>query len=78
MNDDEEPDRLALGIHSVDVAAAFIPGAPLCRAHAPGCPANGLEVVFKGGSLAPEDLLVRVAGPCRIGWQPDLSQTFER
>jgi uncharacterized protein YgbK (DUF1537 family) len=53
----------ALGIRSVDAVATFIPGAPLCRAHAPGCPADGAEVVFKGGSLGREDVLEQAISP---------------
>jgi 3-oxoisoapionate kinase len=45
-----------LGIRSVDVAATFIAGAPVCRAHAPGSAADGAEIVFKGGSLGPTDV----------------------
>jgi uncharacterized protein YgbK (DUF1537 family) len=35
--------------------APLTPGAPLCRAFAPGSPADGLEVVFKGGQVGAEN-----------------------
>jgi uncharacterized protein YgbK (DUF1537 family) len=40
--------------------APLTPGAPLCRAHAPGSPVDGCEVVFKGGQVGGEDYFVRV------------------
>jgi uncharacterized protein YgbK (DUF1537 family) len=45
----------ALGIESVEMTAPFVPGAPLCRASAPGSPADGLEVNIKGGQVGAED-----------------------
>jgi uncharacterized protein YgbK (DUF1537 family) len=45
----------AQGIAAVEMIAPLTPGAPLCRAHAPGSPADGMEVVFKGGQVGPED-----------------------
>jgi uncharacterized protein YgbK (DUF1537 family) len=44
----------ALGIEAVEMIAPLTPGAPLCRAHAPGLPTDGLEVVFKGGQVGGE------------------------
>jgi len=44
-----------MGIESVQMIAALIPGAPLCRATAPGSPLDGLEVNFKGGQVGSED-----------------------
>jgi uncharacterized protein YgbK (DUF1537 family) len=41
----------ALGIEMLEMIAPLSPGAPLCRATAPNSPADGLEVVFKGGQL---------------------------
>jgi 3-oxoisoapionate kinase len=41
----------ALGIEALEMIAPLTPGAPLCRAHAPTSPADGLEVVFKGGQV---------------------------
>jgi 3-oxoisoapionate kinase len=41
----------ALGIEALEMIAPLAPGAPLCRARAPGSPADNLEVVFKGGQV---------------------------
>lgn len=41
----------ALGIEAVEMIAPLTPGAPLCRAFAPNSPADGLEIVFKGGQV---------------------------
>jgi uncharacterized protein YgbK (DUF1537 family) len=45
----------ALGIEAVEMIAPLTPGAPLCRAFAPGSPADGREIVFKGGQVGQED-----------------------
>jgi uncharacterized protein YgbK (DUF1537 family) len=45
----------ALGIEALEMIAPLTPGAPLCRAFAPGSPADGLEVVFKGGQVGAEN-----------------------
>jgi 3-oxoisoapionate kinase len=45
----------AMCIESVQMIAALVPGAPLCRATAPGSPLDGLEVNFKGGQVGGED-----------------------
>lgn len=45
----------ALGIESLEMLAPLCPGSPLCRAHAPGSPADGLEVNFKGGQVGAPD-----------------------
>jgi uncharacterized protein YgbK (DUF1537 family) len=47
----------ALGIQALTMIAPLTPGAPLCRAFAPGSPVNGREVVFKGGQVGSEDWL---------------------
>jgi uncharacterized protein YgbK (DUF1537 family) len=44
----------ALGIEALEMIAPLTPGAPLCRASAPGSPAEGCEFVFKGGQVGPE------------------------
>ena len=44
-----------LGIKAVEILAPLSPGAPLCRAFAPGSPADGLEVNFKGGQVGREE-----------------------
>lgn len=45
----------AMGIKAVEMIAPLSPGAPLCRAFAPGSPIDGLEVNFKGGQVGRED-----------------------
>ena len=45
-----------LGVEALEMIAPLTPGAPLCRAHAsPPSPMGGLEVVFKGGQVGPEN-----------------------
>ncbi len=45
----------ALGIESLEMIASLTPGAPLCRALAPGSPIDAREIVFKGGQVGAED-----------------------
>jgi 3-oxoisoapionate kinase len=45
----------ALGIEALEMIAPLTPGAPLCRASAPGSPADRLEIVFKGGQVGAEN-----------------------
>jgi uncharacterized protein YgbK (DUF1537 family) len=45
----------AMGIEAVEMIAPLVPGAPLCKATAPGSSINGLEVNFKGGQVGGED-----------------------
>ncbi len=45
----------AMGIEALEMIAPLTPGAPLCRVHAPKSPADGCEVVFKGGQVGAED-----------------------
>jgi uncharacterized protein YgbK (DUF1537 family) len=45
----------AMGIQALQMIAPLTPGAPLCRAFAPGWPVDGLEIVFKGGQVGAED-----------------------
>ncbi|MNL52160.1 hypothetical protein D3C87_1753100 [compost metagenome] len=45
----------AMGIEAVEMIAPLSPGAPLCRAYAPGSAVDGLQVVFKGGQVGKED-----------------------
>jgi uncharacterized protein YgbK (DUF1537 family) len=40
-----------MGIVAVEMIAPLSPGAPLCRAYAPGSPLDGLQVNFKGGQV---------------------------
>ena len=51
----------ALGIEAVEMIGPMSPGAPLCRARAPGSPADGLEVNFKGGQVGSADYFSLVA-----------------
>ena len=51
----------ALGIEAVEMIAPLAPGAPLCRAFAPGSPADGLELNFKGGQVGAPDYFGAVA-----------------
>ena len=44
-----------MGIEALEMIAPLTPGAPLCRVHAAGRPADGCEVVFKGGQVGPEN-----------------------
>jgi uncharacterized protein YgbK (DUF1537 family) len=41
----------AMGIEALEMIAPLTPGAPLCRAFAPGSPADAREIVFKGGQV---------------------------
>jgi uncharacterized protein YgbK (DUF1537 family) len=50
-----------LGVKALTFVTPLTPGAPLCRAHAPGSPVDGLEVVCKGGQVGPDDFFGRVA-----------------
>ncbi|HEX9046082.1 MAG TPA: four-carbon acid sugar kinase family protein [Verrucomicrobiae bacterium] len=52
----------ALGIEAMEMIAPLTPGAPLCRAIAPRSPADGLEVVFKGGQVGAENYFKTVLG----------------
>jgi 3-oxoisoapionate kinase len=45
----------AMGIEAVEMIAPLVPGAPLCKATAPGSPIDGLEVNFKGGQVGGEN-----------------------
>lgn len=45
----------AMGIEAVEMLAALVPGAPLCKAIAPGSPVDGKEVNLKGGQVGAEN-----------------------
>lgn len=49
-----------LGLTALTFAAPLTPGAPLCRAYAPGAPIDGLELVLKGGQIGPENFFAQV------------------
>ena len=50
----------ALGIQSLEMIGELTRGAPLCRASAPGSPANGIEITFKGGQIGPKEFFLNV------------------
>jgi uncharacterized protein YgbK (DUF1537 family) len=52
----------ALEITALSHAGDLAPGAALCRAHAPGSPLDGLELLLKGGQMGGADLFERLAG----------------
>jgi len=45
----------SLGIEAVEMIAPLSPGAPLCRAYAPGSPVDGIEINLKGGQVGSDD-----------------------
>ncbi|RKR84363.1 uncharacterized protein YgbK (DUF1537 family) [Mucilaginibacter gracilis] len=45
----------AMGIEAVEMIVPVSPGAPLCKAYAPGSAADGMEVNFKGGQVGAEN-----------------------
>jgi 3-oxoisoapionate kinase len=49
-----------LGIDALEMVAPLAPGAPLCRALAPGRPLHGRELVLKGGQIGGPDFFVQV------------------
>jgi uncharacterized protein YgbK (DUF1537 family) len=53
----------ALGVEAIEMIAPLAPGAPLCRAHAPGSPVDGLEINFKGGQVGAENYFGHAAHP---------------
>jgi len=50
----------AMGIEAVEMIAKVSPGAPLCKAYAPGSPVDGMEVNFKGGQVGAKDHFLTV------------------
>jgi uncharacterized protein YgbK (DUF1537 family) len=50
----------ALGIEALEMIAELTRGSPLCRASAPGSPADGMEITFKGGQIGPADFFRQV------------------
>ena len=49
-----------LGLKALTFAAPLAPGGPLCRAHAPGSPLDGLELVLKGGQVGADSFFAQV------------------
>ena len=52
----------AMGIEAVEMIAPLSPGAPLCKAYAPGSGIDQLEVNFKGGQVGKEDYYLVAKG----------------
>lgn len=57
----------ALGIEAVEMVAPLVPGAPICSAHAPDSPVDGIEINFKGGQVGGEDYFGLLASPFSNG-----------
>jgi uncharacterized protein YgbK (DUF1537 family) len=49
-----------LGIESMEMVAELTRGSPLCRVAAPGSPADGIEITFKGGQIGRVDFFGQV------------------
>ena len=49
-----------LGIESMEMIAELTRGSPLCRVTAPGSPADGIEITFKGGQIGRVDFFGQV------------------
>jgi 3-oxoisoapionate kinase len=49
-----------LGLNALTFAAPIAPGAPLCRAYAPGSALDGLELVLKGGQIGSDNFFSMV------------------
>ncbi|MDQ8179365.1 four-carbon acid sugar kinase family protein [Pelagicoccus sp. SDUM812005] len=54
----------AMGIEAVEMIAPLVAGAPICRAHAPDSPLDGVEVNFKGGQVGGKAYFSQVAKGC--------------
>ncbi len=52
-----------LGIEALEMIAPVAPGCPLCRAHIPGSPLDGMEICLKGGQVGREDYFGTVLDP---------------
>jgi uncharacterized protein YgbK (DUF1537 family) len=50
----------ALGIESMEMIGELTRGSPLVRVCAPGSPADGIEMTFKGGQIGPVDFFGKV------------------
>jgi uncharacterized protein YgbK (DUF1537 family) len=55
-----------LGIEAAEMIAPLVPGAPLCKVRAPGSPADGLQVAFKGGQVGSVDFFLTATQGARI------------
>lgn len=56
-----------LKIESMEMIGTLIRGAPLCKVHAPDSPADGLEMVFKGGQIGGDDFFSLVRNGTSAG-----------
>jgi uncharacterized protein YgbK (DUF1537 family) len=54
-----------LGIEALEMVAPIAPGSPLCQAHIPDSPLNGMEICFKGGQVGRDDFFGTVLDPAR-------------
>lgn len=50
----------AMGVEAVEMIAPLSPGAPLCKAYAPGSAVDGLELNFKGGQVGSKEYFSQV------------------
>ncbi|WP_428938769.1 four-carbon acid sugar kinase family protein [Fontivita pretiosa] len=50
----------ALGIESMEMIAELTRGSPLCRVTAPGSPADGIQITFKGGQIGKQNFFTFV------------------
>jgi len=57
----------ALGIEALEMLSPIAPGSPLCRAHVPGSPLDGMEICFKGGQVGKDDFFGTVLDPPGAG-----------
>jgi len=51
-----------LGIESMEMIGELTRGSPLVRVTAPGSPADGIEMTFKGGQIGPQNFFATVQG----------------
>ena len=51
-----------LGVHALTLAAPVEPGAPLCQAHSDDRALQGLELIFKGGQVGPDNFFESAMG----------------
>ncbi|HOA74600.1 MAG TPA: four-carbon acid sugar kinase family protein [Phycisphaerae bacterium] len=56
-----------LGIEALEMVAPIAPGCPLCQAHIPGSPLDGVEICFKGGQVGRDDFFNTVLNPDGAG-----------
>jgi 3-oxoisoapionate kinase len=54
-----------LGVHALTLSAPLEPGAPLCRVHSDDADLAGVELVFKGGQVGPDNFFEAALGDQR-------------